>query len=329
MAVTMRGMLEAGVHFGHQTQRWNPKMRPYIYTARNGVHIINLQKTIRMYREAEAFVNKLASRGETILFVATKRQAQTVIEEAAKRCKMPYVTNRWLGGMLTNYETVKQSIDKLGKIEGMLGEESVGKLAKKEVLTLERSRDKLMKNLGGIREMGRLPSALFIVDPKREHIAVAEAQRLNIPIVALVDTNCDPDVIDYVVPANDDAIRGVQLFSESLADAILEGVNTHKEQVISGFDKEGAAGQAVVDGVAVEAASAPEVVRKPSVKAEEAAAEAATVEAPAAEVSAPAEEAPAEAVEAAAEEAPAAEAAAPAVEEAPAAEETPAETPAE
>ena len=136
MAVTMRGMLEAGVHFGHQTQRWNPKMRPYIYTARNGVHIINLQKTIRMYREAEAFVNKLASRGETILFVATKRQAQTVIEEAAKRCKMPYVTNRWLGGMLTNYETVKQSIDKLGKIEGMLGEESVGKLAKKEVLTL-------------------------------------------------------------------------------------------------------------------------------------------------------------------------------------------------
>ena len=267
MAVTMRGMLEAGVHFGHQTQRWNPKMKPYIYTARNGVHIINLQKTIRMYRDAENFVRTLAGRGETILFVATKRQAQSVIEEAANKCKMPHVTHRWLGGMLTNFQTVKKSIDKMGTIETMLGEESVGRLAKKEVLTLERSRDKLMKNLGGIRDMNRLPAALFIVDPKREHIAVAEAKRLNIPIVALVDTNCDPDVVDYVIPANDDAIRGIQMFADSLADVINEGLSAHKEQMIRGFDKEEA--QAAVDGVQVEASNAPEVVRKPSIKAEE------------------------------------------------------------
>ena len=291
MAVTMRGMLEAGVHFGHQTQRWNPKMKQYIYTARNGVHIINLQKTIRMYRDAENFVKTLAGRGETILFVATKRQAQTVIEEAATRCKMPFVTNRWLGGMLTNYQTVKKSIDKMVAIESMLGEESVGRLSKKEVLTLERNRDKLMKNLGGIRDMGRLPAALFIVDPKREHIAVAEAKRLNIPIVALVDTNCDPDVVDYVIPANDDAIRGIQLFSDSMADVIIEGLNAHKEQMIRGFDKEG--GTAAVDGVPVAAADgpAPEVVRKPSIKADEA------------EKEAPAEEAAPEAAEAAAPEA--------------------------
>lgn len=308
MAVTMRGMLEAGVHFGHQTQRWSPKMKPYIYTARNGVHIINLQKTIRMYREAENFVRTLAARGETILFVATKRQAQSVIEEAAGRCKMPYVTNRWLGGMLTNYQTVKKSIDKMIAIEGMLGEESVGRLAKKEVLTLERTRDKLLRNLGGIRDMGRLPAALFIVDPKREHIAVAEAKRLNIPIVALVDTNCDPDVVDYIIPANDDAIRGIQLFSDGIADVIIEGLNNHKEQLIRGFDKE-TAGQSAVDGVPVvaSAAGSPEVVRKPSVKADDAEASAA---APAAAAAAPeAAAAPAAAAPEAAA-APAAEAAA-------------------
>jgi len=262
-------------------------MKQYIYTARNGVHIINLQKTIRMYRDAESFVKTLAGRGETILFVATKRQAQTVIEDAASRCKMPFVTNRWLGGMLTNYQTVKKSIDKMVAIEAMLGEESVGRLSKKEVLTLERKRDKLMKNLGGIRDMGRLPAALFIVDPKREHIAVAEAKRLNIPIVALVDTNCDPDVVDYVIPANDDAIRGIQLFSDSMADVIIEGLNQHKEQMISGFDKDG--GTAAVDGVPVAAADgpAPEVVRKPSIKADEAEKEAPAEAAPAAEAAAP------------------------------------------
>ncbi len=295
MSVTMRAMLEAGVHFGHQTQRWNPKMKPFIYTARNGVHIINLQKTIRLYREAENFVKTIASRGESILFVATKRQAQEVIEQEANRCKMPFVTHRWLGGMLTNFQTVKKSIDKLISIENMLGEESVERLVKKEVLSLERSRDKLMRNLGGIRNMKRTPAAIFVIDPKRESIAVAEARRLNIPVVALVDTNCDPDIVDYVIPANDDAIRGIQLFTAAMADAVIAGLDEHKEQLIRGYDKDGEAATAVVDGEEIKISAdavSPEVVRKPTIKPEVA------------------EEEAAPAVEAAAEEAPAAEEAA-------------------
>lgn len=266
--VTMRELLEAGVHFGHQTNRWNPKMRPYIYTARNGVHIINLQKTLRLYRDAERFIQTLASRGESVLFVATKRQAQGVVQEEAVRCKMHYITSRWLGGMLTNFKTVRQSIDKISEIDKMLSEGSVEKLPKKEVLRLEKSREKLMKNLGGIREMTRLPGAMFVVDPKKEHIAVSEANRLGIPVIAMVDTNCDPDVINYVIPANDDAIRGIQLVASGLADAVLAGMQEHKEHLVRGFDKEPAltSVSAMSDsGYAQTGMASPgaEVVRKP------------------------------------------------------------------
>jgi small subunit ribosomal protein S2 len=315
-------------------------MKPYIYTARNGVHIINLQKTIRLWTDASNFIKAVGAHGDTVLFVATKRQAQTVMQDEAVRAKMPYVTNRWLGGMLTNFQTVRKSIKKIDEIEGQLGEDKVDTLSKKEVLRLERSRDKLMKNLGGIREMNKLPSAIFVIDPRNEHIAVAEANRLKIPVVALVDTNCDPDLIDYVIPANDDAIRGIQLFASAVADAILQGLEDHKEAMIRSFDKDGGDAVAIAEGgdAGVEMAAsdvAPEVVRKPSKGADEVEAaaekapaakapakEAAAAKAPAKEAAAA--EAPAE--EAPAEEAPAAEAPA---EEAPAAEAPAAEAPAE
>ena len=325
--VTMRGMLEAGVHFGHQTTRWNPKMRPYIYTARNGVHIINLQKTIRMWIDASNFIKAVGAHGDTVLFVATKRQAQTVMQSEAVRAKMPYITHRWLGGMLTNFQTVRKSIKKIDEIEGQLGEGKVETLSKKEVLKLERSRNKLMLNLGGIRDMNKLPAAIFVIDPKKEHIAVAEANRLKIPVVALVDTNCDPDLIDYVIPANDDAIRGIQLFASAVADSILKGLEDHKEAMIRGFDKDGGDTVAIAEGGDADVAMstsdvAPEVVRKPSAKGTDEVEAAAAEEAPA--EAAPAEEAPAEAApaeEAAAEAAPAEEAPA----EAAPAEEAPAE----
>jgi small subunit ribosomal protein S2 len=235
-AVTMRGMLEAGCHFGHQTNRWNPKMKQYIYTARNGIHIINLQKTLRLWREAETFVRSIAGHGNSVLFVATKRQAQEIVEEEARRAKMPFVTHRWLGGTLTNFRTIRQSIERLEQIEQKLAEGSVERLQKKEVLSLEKLRDKLMRHLGGIRDMDRLPAALFVVDPRKEDIAVAEANRLGIPVIGLVDSNCDPDQVDYVIPANDDAIRSVQLFASAVTDAIIEGLQSHKEQLIRGAE---------------------------------------------------------------------------------------------
>ena len=220
-ALTLRDLLEAGVHFGHQTGRWNPKMAPYIYGARDGVHIINLGKTMRLYREAMHFISRVVSGGGQVLFIGTKRQAQEVIQEEAGRCKMPHITHRWLGGMLTNHKTIRQSLERLEEIEKHLAEGSVERLAKKEILVFEKERNKLLRNLGGIRDMPGLPKAIFIVDPNRERIAVREAKRLAIPIVALCDTNCDPDDVDYPIPANDDAIRAIKLFASAIADIVL------------------------------------------------------------------------------------------------------------
>ncbi|HJL40876.1 MAG TPA: 30S ribosomal protein S2 [Myxococcales bacterium LLY-WYZ-16_1] len=227
--VSMKQMLEAGVHFGHQTKRWNPKMKPYIFGARNGIYIIDLQQTVGLWRRAYDFLVNLTSRGEKVLFVGTKKQAQEVVAEEATRSGMFFVNNRWLGGTLTNFKTVKGSIERLRSIERMETDGTFEKLPKKEVLFLNRERDKLMRSLGGIKDMTRLPGALFIVDPKKEHIAVAEANRLQIPVVAVVDTNCDPDLIDYVIPGNDDAIRSIKLFTANMADACVEGTAKYQE----------------------------------------------------------------------------------------------------
>ena len=221
--ISMKQLLEAGVHFGHQTRRWNPKMAPYIFTERNGIYIIDLQKTVKKVDEAYMFVRDLALDGKDILFVGTKKQAQESIESEAKRCGMFFVNNRWLGGTLTNFRTIRTRIDKLNEIDKMEREGKFELLPKKEVIKLMAEREKLQKNLGGIREMKKLPGALFVVDPKNEHIAVAEARILGIPIVAIVDTNCDPDEVDYVIPGNDDAIRAVKLIAGKMADAIREG----------------------------------------------------------------------------------------------------------
>ena len=221
--ISMKQLLEAGVHFGHQTRRWNPKMAQYIFTERNGIYIIDLQKTVRKVDEAYMFIRDIALEGKTVLFVGTKKQAQESIESEAKRCGMYFVNNRWLGGTLTNFRTIRTRIDRLNSIDRMEKEGQFEVLPKKEVIKLMAEREKLEKNLGGIREMKKLPGALFVVDPRKEHIAVAEARALNIPIVGIVDTNCDPDEIDYVIPGNDDAIRAVKLIAGKLADAILEG----------------------------------------------------------------------------------------------------------
>ena len=221
--ISMKQLLEAGVHFGHQTRRWNPKMAQYIFTERNGIYIIDLQKTVRKIDEAYMFVRDIALEGKSILFVGTKKQAQESIESEAKRCGMYFVNNRWLGGTLTNFRTIQTRIKKLNEIDAMEKNGQFDVLPKKEVIKLCAEREKLLKNLGGIREMKKLPGALFIVDPRKERIAVQEARILNIPIVAIVDTNCDPDEIDYVIPGNDDAIRAVKLIAGKLADAVLEG----------------------------------------------------------------------------------------------------------
>ena len=226
MTTTMKELLEAGVHFGHQTKRWNPKMQKYIFGERNGIYIIDLQKTLKKFREASAFMRDLAAGGGTALFVGTKRQAQETVFEEATRCGMFYVNQRWLGGTLTNFATINRSITRLKRLDEMQETGEYERLPKKEVLGLERERQKLEKALVGIKGMDRLPSAVFIIDPKKERIAVAEAQRLAIPIVAIVDTNCDPTGIDYPIPGNDDAIRAVRLITSRLADAILEGRGT-------------------------------------------------------------------------------------------------------
>ena len=221
--ISMKQLLEAGVHFGHQTRRWNPKMREYIFTERNGIYIIDLQKTVKKIDEAYNFVRDVAMDNGTVLFVGTKKQAQESIEQEAKRCEMFYVNQRWLGGLLTNFKTIQSRIAKLREIERMEENGDFDLLPKKEVVKLKYIQEKLEKNLGGIKEMKKLPSCMFVVDPRKEHIAMQEARCLNIPIVAIVDTNCDPDDVDYVIPGNDDAIRAVKLIAGAMADAVLEG----------------------------------------------------------------------------------------------------------
>ena len=226
-AITMKQLLEAGVHFGHQTKRWNPKMKPYIFGARNGIYIIDLQKTVGLARSAFRFVSDAVARGGNVLFVGTKKQAQDAIREEATRSGMFHVTNRWLGGTLTNFKTIKTGIDRLKTIEKMKADGTYERLPKKEVASLEREREKLEKNLGGIKEMLRLPVAIFVIDTRKEHIAVHEANRLGVPVVAVVDTNCDPEGIDYVIPGNDDAIRSIRLFTGKVAEACIEGKARH------------------------------------------------------------------------------------------------------
>ncbi len=221
--ITMKALLEAGVHFGHQTRRWNPKMEQYIFTERNGIYIIDLQKTVKLVDEAYNFVKELAANGGEILFVGTKKQAQESIENEAKRCGMHYVNQRWLGGTLTNFKTIKKRIERLHELDRMEEDGTFEVLPKKEVIRLRHERERLEKFLGGIKNMNRIPDALFVVDPRKEKIAVSEARKLGIPVVAIVDTNCDPDEIDYVIPGNDDAIRAVKLLTETIANAVLEG----------------------------------------------------------------------------------------------------------
>ena len=221
--VSMKQLLEAGVHFGHQTRRWNPKMAEYIFTERNGIYIIDLQKTVKKLNEAYAFARDIAAQGGDILFVGTKKQAQDSVKEEAINCSMPYVNARWLGGMLTNFRTIRRRIERLNQLRTMEQDGTFDLLPKKEVIKLNLEIEKLEKFLGGIKEMKKAPAALFVVDPKKEHIAIAEAKKLGIPVVAIVDTNCDPDEVDYPIPGNDDAIRAVKLIAETMANAILEG----------------------------------------------------------------------------------------------------------
>lgn len=222
-AITMKELLEAGVHFGHQTRRWNPKMKEYIFGERNGIHIIDLQKTLKMFKEATRFVTELAKEGKTLLFVGTKRQAQEAIVEEAQRCSMFFVNQRWLGGLLTNYGTIQKSIRRLKELDEMSQDGRYELLPKKEVIKLERERKHLEQNLSGIKEMPGLPDALFVIDSFKEEIAVHEARKLEIPVVGVVDTNCDPDKVTYIIPGNDDALRAIRLFASKIADAVLEG----------------------------------------------------------------------------------------------------------
>ena len=220
-AIAMKDLLEAGVHFGHQTKRWNPKMKEYIFGERNGIYIIDLGKTVKLFRDAEEFVSRLAAEGRTILFVGTKRQAQDVIAEEAQRCGMFYVNERWLGGLLTNFATIQRSLGRLRDLEAMATDGRYDTLSKKEIARNEKERKKLAKNLEGIRGMTRLPDAVFIVDTKKEQIAVDEARKLKIPVIGIVDTNCDPDEVDFVIPGNDDALRAIRLFASRIADAVI------------------------------------------------------------------------------------------------------------
>ncbi|NLJ28741.1 MAG: 30S ribosomal protein S2 [Deltaproteobacteria bacterium] len=235
--VGMKQLLEAGVHFGHQTRRWNPKMKPYIFGARNGIYIIDLQRTVRLFHTAYRFVSQTAAAGESVLFVGTKQQARDTIAQEAQRAGMYYVNQRWLGGMLTNFKTIKLRIDRLKELDAMVEDGSINRFPKIEVIKLLNERTKLEKNLGGIKEMTRLPGALFVVDTHRENIAVQEANRLGIPVVAVVDTNCDPDMIDYVIPGNDDAIRAISLMASKIADACIDGRREFAEKQQAEQDK--------------------------------------------------------------------------------------------
>jgi len=258
ISVSMKELLEAGVHFGHQTKRWNPKMKEYIFGKRNGIYIINLQKTLLQFQTAISFVIRLGTEGKQILFVGTKRQAQDAIAEEATRCGMHYVNERWLGGLLTNFKTIKRRIDRLRKLEEMTAAgEAVG-YTKKEFARLLREKAKLERVLSGIKRVERLPDALFIVDPKKEQIAVSEARKLGVPVIAIVDTNCDPNEVDYPVPGNDDAIRAIRLFTSRVADAVLEGSNLRMKQAGEGSSSEdfGTEGEEVLAGQPTDGAGA-------------------------------------------------------------------------
>ena len=235
--VSMRALLEAGVHFGHQTKRWNPKMKPYIFGARNGIYIIDLQQTAKMFDTAYEFLMQTVKNGQSVLFVGTKKQARDAIYEEANRAEMFYVHNRWLGGMMTNFQTIKASINRLNHLNNIENDGSINLYVKKERLKLAKERIKLDNNLGGIRYMEKLPGAMFIIDPKREAIAVREARRLNIPIVSIVDTNCDPTDIDYIIPGNDDAIRAIRLITSKMAEACIKGKELHEERLKAESDK--------------------------------------------------------------------------------------------
>ncbi|MGD0022786.1 MAG: 30S ribosomal protein S2 [Smithellaceae bacterium] len=237
-AISMKLLLEAGVHFGHQTNKWNPKMKPYIFGARNNIYIIDLQQTVGMFQTAYNFIVDIVSQGKEVLFVGTKKQSQEAVKEEAMRCGMPYVNQRWLGGMLTNFFTIKKSIDRLNTLTGMFTNDSIKAFPKKEITMLQKEKEKLENVLGGIRNLKSHPAAVFVVDPNREHITIKEAKKLKIPIVAIVDTNCDPDDIDYVIPGNDDAIRAIKLFASKFADAVLEGKKQFEEKLSAESNKQ-------------------------------------------------------------------------------------------
>jgi small subunit ribosomal protein S2 len=254
--ISMKQLLEAGVHFGHQTSRWNPKMKPYIFGARNGIHIIDLQQTVAMFKDVENAVRSLAESGGNVLFVGTKKQAHEAIKEEAERCGMFYVHNRWLGGTLTNFSTIRQSIERLRKLEEMENDPKIVEaLTKKEMLGLKREKEKLEQSLGGIKGMRKLPDAIFVVDPKQEEIAVKEARKLRIPVVAVIDTNCDPDMVDYKVPGNDDAIRAIRLFCAAIADAVIEGKTHYEQSLVKSKEEERVATDAPADALGAAATS--------------------------------------------------------------------------
>jgi small subunit ribosomal protein S2 len=271
--VSMKQLLEAGVHFGHQTSRWNPKMRTYIFGARNGIHIIDLQQTVTLFRDACDYIRSVGTEGGTVLFVGTKKQAQDTIRSEAERCGMPYVNNRWLGGTLTNFQTIKQSLERMKKLEETLADIENSGFKKKERLMMTRELDKLLINLRGIRDMKKLPDAMFVIDPDRETIAVAEANRLKIPVVGVVDTNCDPDRIAYCIPGNDDAIRAIRLFCGAVADSVLEGLadraerdraagRDHDETLPFARAGEGAVDALAADEIPVEASGGADALRE-------------------------------------------------------------------
>ena len=237
LSISMKALLEAGVHFGHQTRRWNPKMKPYIFGSRNGIHIIDLQKTVSLFGNAYDFITRMVSDGYSLLFVGTKKQARDSIVEESERCGMFYVVNRWLGGTLTNFQTIGKGITRLKELQGMIEDGSINRYTKKEALKMEKELVKLERNLGGIKDMDELPGAVFVVDPKKEMISVKEARKLGIPVVAIADSNCDPDDIDYIIPGNDDAIRAVRLICSRIADACIEGHNLAEERLRAEAEK--------------------------------------------------------------------------------------------
>ncbi|MEJ2033389.1 MAG: 30S ribosomal protein S2 [Deltaproteobacteria bacterium] len=252
--INMKEMLEAGLHFGHQTRRWNPKMKPYIFGARNGIYIINLDKTLPLFNKACQFMEEIAARGGSILFVGTKKQAQEIVREEAERCGMFFINHRWLGGMLTNHQTIKKSVERLKQYEAMKEDGSINRYKKKEILRIEKEQEKLDRDLGGIKNMRGLPTVLFVIDPKREQIAVKEANTLDIPVVAIVDTNCDPDGIEYIIPGNDDALKSIKLLTSKMADAVLAGKAKYAEGEQAASDKEMEAAMLAASEAAAEGA---------------------------------------------------------------------------